>query len=78
MLSNEGFFRLFSVGILGVLFVSITALANKEQSKLPANFFTGIEHIEEAEMINNNGMHALNLTSVGERIEIVNPPKNKK
>ncbi|MES2767755.1 MAG: hypothetical protein V4596_01305 [Bdellovibrionota bacterium] len=78
MLSNEGFFRLFSVGILGVLFVSITALANKEQSKLPTNLFTGIEHIEEAEMINNNEMHALNLTSVGERIEIVNPPKNKK
>lgn len=78
MLSNEGFFRLLSVGILGVLFVSVTALANKEQKKLPKNLFSGVEHIEEAEMINNNGMHVLNLTSIGERVEIINPSQKKK
>lgn len=78
MLSNEGFFRLLSVGILGVIFVSVTAMANKEQAKLPKNLFSGVEHIEEAEMINNNEMHVLNLTSIGERVEIVTPQTTKK
>lgn len=77
MLLNEGFFRLFTVGLLGVVFISVTALADKEQ-KLPKNLFSGVEHIEEAEMINNNQMHALNLTSTGERIEIVKPQAEKK
>jgi len=77
MLLNEGFFRLFTVGLLGVVFISVTALADKEQ-KLPKNLFSGVEHIEEAEMINNNQMHGLNLTSTGERIEIVKPTTEKK
>ena len=77
MLSNEGFFRLFTIGLLGIVFVSVTALADKEQ-KLPKNLFTGVEHVEDAERINNNEMHATNLTSVGDRIEIINPTQNKK
>lgn len=77
MLSNEGFFRLFTVGLLGVVFISVTALADKQQ-KLPKNLFSGVEHIEEAETINDNQMHAINLTSVGERVEIVKPTTEKK
>lgn len=77
MLSNEGFFRLFTVGLLGVVFISVTALADKEQ-KLPKNLFSGVEQIEEAEMINNNQLHSANLTSTGERIEILKPKTEKK
>lgn len=78
MLLNEGFFRLFTVGLLGIVFISVTALADKEQQKLPKNLFSGVEHIEEAEMINNNQLHSINLTSTGERVEIVKPATTKK
>lgn len=77
MFSNEGLFRLFSIGLLGVLFISTSALANKKREK-PQNIFSVVKHVEEAEKINNNELHVLNLTSIGERVEIVTPQIEKK
>ena len=73
MFTNESLFRLFSVALLGVLFISITALAEKEKKAMPQNLFSSVQHIEEAEQINNNQIHALNLTTISERVEVVTP-----
>lgn len=78
MLSSESKFRLMSIGILGFVFISVTAFAKKEEKQVTTNLFWGIEHIEEAEMINNNQFHVSNLTTVGDRIEIVTPSTDKK
>lgn len=78
MFSNEGLFRLLSVGLLGVLFMSVTAMADKNENKEPENLFTVVQHIEEAEKINNGQYDVLNLTSIGERVELVNPTSAKK
>jgi hypothetical protein len=78
MFSNEGLFRLLSVAILGFLFVSVTALAEKEKKAVPQNLFTSVQSIEEAEQINSNQLHAINLTSIGERVEVVTPVEEKK
>lgn len=77
MFKNEGFFRLCSIALLGALFVSATALASKKKES-PKNIFSHIQDIEEAERINNGELHVLNLTSIGERVEIIMPPKVQK
>lgn len=78
MFANEGLFRLFSIGLLSILFVSATAMANKQKKEQPESFFAVTEHIEEAEKINNGELHVLNLTSIGERTEVVKPSQKKK
>lgn len=70
MLSNENSFRLWSVGLLGVFIISLTAIAdsNEEVSTIQ---FPVVGHIEEAEQINDNHFHASRLTTVGNSTEIV-------
>ena len=77
MFLSENFFRLFSVGLLGILFVSVSAMAEKEK-KEPLNILSAVSHAEEAEMINKGELHVLNLTSIGERIEIITPSEKQK
>jgi hypothetical protein len=78
MFSNEGFFRLLSVAILGVLFVSVTAMAEKEKKALPQNLFNSVQSIEEADQINSDQLQAGNFTTVGNRVEVVTPVMDKK
>lgn len=73
MLKNESFFRLFSIAFLGILFLSLNALADKKQAESKSPVLSVVNHIEEAEKINDNQLHVINLTSIGERVEIVIP-----
>lgn len=78
MFSNEGFFRLLSVGILGIVFLSVTATAEKEKKPTSKSLFSVIQHVEEAEKVNNGEYQVLNLTSIGERVELITPSQIKK
>ena len=78
MLKNESFFRLCSIGLLGVLFISVTAIAAKEKKETPQTIFSSVRDIEEAERINNGDLQVMNLTSIGERVEIIMPPNTQK
>lgn len=78
MFSNESLFRLFSLGLLGILFVSVTALAEKEKKPVNQNLFSNVEHIQEAEQINSDQLQAISLTTIGERTEVVTVNKVNK
>jgi hypothetical protein len=78
MFSNESLFRLFSVALVGVLFISVSALAEKEKKAMPQTLFSSVQSIEEAEQINNGDLQATNLTTIGNRVEVVNADQTQK
>ena len=77
MLLSENSFRLWSVGLLGILIISMTAFAEKSQvTEEP--IFSIVNHIEEAEKINDGQFHASKLTTTGSSTEVVSVPPLEK
>lgn len=78
LLKNESLIRLCSIGLLGVLFISVTAIAAKEKKDTPQTIFSSVRDIEDAERINRGEFQAMNLTTIGDQIEIILPPNTQK
>ena len=81
MLNSEQIFRLSSIALLSLLFVSVTAIADKKsdpsQNTSPS-IYSHISLVDEADMINSGAFHPSQLTTIGARSEVLRTSQTAK